>query len=91
MYNFRVVLTQAVVKSPVGGDYISSQCRNYLEDKNIDIIPPYMVASKEITKPDEPANWKRKTKLPKVSDTWHTFMVKVYDVFNIILTNLSVF
>lgn len=53
------------------------QCRNYLEEKNIDIIPPYMVASKELTKPDEPASWKRKSSLPKVTDSWHNYMVKV--------------
>ncbi|KAK4871505.1 hypothetical protein RN001_015629 [Aquatica leii] len=71
-----IVLTQAVVKSPVGGDYISAQCRNYLEEKNIDVIPPYMVSSKEITKPDEPASWKIKNCLPKVTDSWHNYMVK---------------
>lgn len=72
-----LVLTQAVVKSPVGGDYISNQCRNFLEDKGIDVVPPYLVASKEVTKPDEPPNWKRKTSLPKFTESWHNYMIKV--------------
>ncbi|XP_025832342.1 actin-like protein 6B isoform X2 [Agrilus planipennis] len=70
------VLTQAVVKSPVGGDYISQQCRNYLEEKGIEIIPPYMVASKEITKPDEAPNWQKRSSLPKVTKSWHNYMIK---------------
>lgn len=71
------VLTQAVVKSPVGGDYLSMQCRNHLEEKGIEIVPPYMVASKEITKTDEAANWKRQFGLPKLTESWQNYMIKV--------------
>lgn len=72
----RFVLTQAVVKSPVGGDYLSLQCRQYLEERGIEIIPPYMVASKEITKADEPPIWRRRFAIPKMAESWHNFMVK---------------
>lgn len=73
---FRFVLTQAVVKSPVGGDYLSMQCRQHLEERGIEIIPPYMVASKELAKADDPPIWRRRFPLPKMADSWHNHMVK---------------
>ncbi|XP_063929298.1 actin-like protein 6B isoform X1 [Zophobas morio] len=70
------VLTQAVVKSPAGGDYLSAQCRNYLNEKGIEIVPPCMVASKEITKSEEAANFKRRVYQAKLTDSWHNYMVR---------------
>lgn len=70
------VLTQAIVKSPLGGDYISMQCKQYLTDNDVEIVPPYLVASKETVKDKEKAKWVKKTNLPEVSPSWHNFMVK---------------
>lgn len=70
------VLTQAVVKSPVGGDYLSMQCKSHLEEKGIEIVPPYMVASKEVTKSDEMPNWRRSQPVPQVTESWHNYMIK---------------
>jgi actin-related protein len=70
------VLTQAVVKSPAGGDYLSTQCRNYLNEKGIEIVPPCMVASKEVTKAEEAANFKRRVIQAKLTDSWHNYMIK---------------
>ncbi|XP_063929300.1 actin-like protein 6B isoform X3 [Zophobas morio] len=72
----KFVLTQAVVKSPAGGDYLSAQCRNYLNEKGIEIVPPCMVASKEITKSEEAANFKRRVYQAKLTDSWHNYMVR---------------
>lgn len=71
------MLTQAVVKSPAGGDYLSTQCRNYLTEKGIEIVPPCMVASKEVTKAEEAANFKRRNCQAKLTDSWYNYMVKV--------------
>ncbi|KAJ8981489.1 hypothetical protein NQ317_007015 [Molorchus minor] len=70
------VLTQAVVKSPVGGDYLSSQCRNYLTERGIELVPPSLVANKEASKPDEPSIWKKRNVPINLSDSWYNFMIK---------------
>jgi actin-related protein len=38
------VLSQAIVKSPLAGDFMTTQCKQLLQDKGVEIIPPYMVA-----------------------------------------------
>jgi actin-related protein len=40
------VLQQAIVKSPLAGDFITAQCRQMFEEANIEVVPPYMIASK---------------------------------------------
>lgn len=40
------VLQQAIVKSPLAGDFITAQCRQMFEEKNIEIVPPYVIATK---------------------------------------------
>ncbi|WAR01135.1 ACL6A-like protein, partial [Mya arenaria] len=40
------VLGQAIVKSPLAGDFISLECRKLMEELNIEVVPPYMIASK---------------------------------------------
>ncbi|XP_072330450.1 actin-like protein 6A isoform X1 [Scyliorhinus torazame] len=40
------VLQQSIVKSPLAGDFISMQCRELFQELNVEIIPPYMIASK---------------------------------------------
>ena len=40
------VLQQAIVKSPLAGDFITAQCRQLFEEKNIEIVPPYVIGSK---------------------------------------------
>ncbi|VEN56965.1 unnamed protein product [Callosobruchus maculatus] len=70
------VLTQAVVKSPVGGDYLSTQCKNYLTERGIDIVLPSMVASKEVVKADDPPIWKRRNMPYNLTDSWYNYMVK---------------
>ena len=40
------VLQQAIVKSPLAGDFIMAQCRQMFEEKNVEIAPPYVIATK---------------------------------------------
>lgn len=70
------MLTQAVVKSPLGGDYLSLQCRTYLEGQNIDLSPVYSVASKiAIRERDQPQFVARN--LPdNITSSWQTYMLK---------------
>ncbi|RMB88233.1 hypothetical protein DUI87_35390 [Hirundo rustica rustica] len=42
------ILQQGIVKSPLAGDFISMQCRELFQELNIDIVPPYMIAAKEV-------------------------------------------
>ncbi|XP_042332753.1 actin-like protein 6B isoform X2 [Sceloporus undulatus] len=42
------ILQQGIVKSPLAGDFISMQCRELFQEMNIEIIPPYMIAAKEV-------------------------------------------
>lgn len=35
-----------IVKSPLAGDFMSMQCRELFQELNVEIIPPYMIASK---------------------------------------------
>lgn len=57
------VLQQAIVKSPLAGDFITAQCRQMFEEKLTEIVPPYIIASKVIihhrgfTRSWEPVNF----------------------------------
>lgn len=70
-------MTQAVVKSPVGGDYLSNQCRNFLMEKGIEIVPACMVGSKDVVKSDDPPVWKRRFTASNLTESWMNYMVKV--------------
>lgn len=68
------VLQQGIVKSPLAGDFISMQCRELFQEMSIDIVPPYMIASKELVREGAPPSWKKKEKLPPVTKSWHNYM-----------------
>jgi actin-related protein len=70
------VISQAIVKTPLGGDFVTMQCQKYFEDKQIEITPPYQLASKESVKEGEQAKFTKKNNTPEVSKSWHNFMVK---------------
>lgn len=73
---YSCILYVAVVKSPLGGDFITMQCRQWLEDHGIEVIPPYLVASKEPVKELEKPKWTRRANMPEVTMSWHNYMVK---------------
>lgn len=70
------VLSQAIVKSPLGGDYISMQCKQYLQENDVEVMPTYMVSAKEQVKEREKAKWTKKKNIPEVTTSWHNYMVK---------------
>lgn len=81
------VLSQAIVKSPLGGDYISMQCKQFLQENDIEVVPTYQIGSKELVKEREKAKWTKKKNLPEVTQSWHNYMVKrvVQDFQNSVL------
>lgn len=54
------------------------QCKALLDSKDIEVIPPYMIAGKEVVKDGEKPKWTKKSNLPEVTKSWHTYMVKVF-------------
>uniref|UniRef100_A0A8C4XAP4 Actin-like 6A n=1 Tax=Erpetoichthys calabaricus TaxID=27687 RepID=A0A8C4XAP4_ERPCA len=68
------VLQQGIVKSPLAGDFISMQCRELFQELGVEIVPPYMIASKEPVREGASASWKKKEKLPQITRTWHNYM-----------------
>lgn len=70
------VIGQAIVKSPLAGDFISMQCQRSFEEHKVDIIPPYMIAGKEQVNEAAPAKWTRRSNLPEVTKSWHNYMVR---------------
>jgi actin-related protein len=70
------VLQQAIVKSPLAGDFVSMECRKLMEEFKIDVVPPYMIAEKEPVIEGMPAKWKRKENLPEIHRSYHNQMVK---------------
>ncbi|XP_072163100.1 actin-like protein 6B [Diadema setosum] len=65
----------AIVKSPLGGDFITMQCKEFFDDEKIEIVPSYMIASKETVKENAPPNFKKK-ELPNVTRSWQNYMAK---------------
>jgi len=70
------VLQHAIVKAPLGADFLTTQCQNFIQDQKIDIIPPYMVAGKKETGEGEPAKWDKKSNLPEVTKSWHEYQCR---------------
>ncbi|XP_018618453.1 actin-like protein 6A isoform X2 [Scleropages formosus] len=68
------VLQQGIVKSPLAGDFMAMQCRELFQELGVEIIPPYMIASKDAVREGAPASWKKKENLPQVTRTWHNYM-----------------
>ena len=69
------VMGQAIVKSPLAGDFVTMQVRNHLEERGIEVVPAYLVAGKEAVKESETARWTRRA-VPDVSKSWHNLQVK---------------
>ena len=38
------VLQQAIVKSPLAGDFMTMQCKQFIEDQGIELVAPYQIA-----------------------------------------------
>lgn len=69
------VLKQGIVKSPLGGNVILRQCRELMKTLNIDVVPAYMIASKEAVKDGSPADWEKKKNLPETTESWNKYIM----------------
>jgi actin-related protein len=70
------VLNHAIVRIPLAGDFVTSQCSKMLEQMKVEVIPTYMVGTKDTVKDHEAARWAKKPKLPNVARSYHDYMVK---------------
>jgi len=58
---------------------VISACNSIIllfQDNDIEIVPPYLVASKEVVKEREKPKWTKKTNIPEVTQSWHNYMQK---------------
>lgn len=69
------VLQQAIVKSPLAGHFVTAQCRQLFEEMNFEVVPPYMIASKEAVKDGETPVFTMKN-LNNMSKSFHNYMTK---------------
>ena len=69
------VLQNGVIRTPLAGDFVMLQCRDLMNSLNIDVVPNYMVKSRETVSAGEPARWVKRSNLPDVTKSWHKFMV----------------
>ena len=51
-------------------------CRSFMRELNAEVVPSYMVASKEVVKEKMAPIWTKKN-IPKVTDSFHQYMVNV--------------
>ncbi|XP_055698167.1 actin-like protein 6B [Phlebotomus papatasi] len=70
------VLTQAIIKSPLGGDYLSMQCRQYLEAQGIDLTPAYCIQSKDVIKERDTPRFVMKNLPDKITASWQQYMLR---------------
>ncbi|XP_035726468.1 actin-like protein 6B [Vespa mandarinia] len=69
------VITQGIVKSPLGGDFITMQCRQFFEEKDIELVPACLVASKDVVRERDPPRWTRRPG-PQPTTSWLSYMVR---------------
>ena len=51
-------------------------CRSFMRELNVEVIPPYMIASKEAVKEKAVPIWTKKN-IPTVTESYHLYMVNV--------------
>ena len=69
-------LRGAFVRTPLGGDYVTVQCRSFMEQQGIEIVPPYMIRSKEAVKERTAPIWVKKD-LPSLTQSYISYMNNV--------------
>ena len=48
-----------------------------MQELNVEVVPPYMIAAKDAIKERSPAVWTKKTNLPNVAESYHSYMQSV--------------
>ncbi|KJE89114.1 BAF53b [Capsaspora owczarzaki ATCC 30864] len=67
------VMPKSIMTSSVGGDFLLSQCAQYLEKNQIVIRPSYMVASKQAVALNAAPKWTPRTFAEPISDSFHRY------------------
>lgn len=70
------VLTQAVVKSPLGGDYLSMQCRQHLEKLGIELTMGYSISGKDALKERDQPRYTKRTLPENLTSSWEQYMLR---------------
>ncbi len=71
------VLHKAVAQSSLGGEFIMNQCRALLDEQlGIELVPYYVVKSKEAVKANEPAKYTKRADLHSLTDSYRKFMLR---------------
>jgi actin-related protein len=67
-------LTGATVRTPLAGNFITAQCGHFMSELGCQVVPPYMIATKEAVKERAEPVWTRRKNLPNVTDSYHIYM-----------------
>lgn len=70
------VLTQAVVKSPLGGDYLSMQCRQHLEKQGIELTMGYAISGKDVVKERDQPRYTKRALPENLASSWEQYMLR---------------
>lgn len=64
------------MKSPLGADYLSLQCRQHLEAQGIDLSPAYLVGTKDAVREREAPRFTPKNLPDNLTNSWQQYMLK---------------
>ncbi|XP_074032929.1 brahma associated protein 55kD [Leptinotarsa decemlineata] len=70
------VISNAVVKSPLGGDYLILRAKELLEGMGIELTPAAMIAAKEAVRDKEKPKCTKKKFSFQPTNSWMNYMVK---------------
>jgi len=66
------VLQHAIIKSPLGGDFLVNQSLAYLKERGVDLACPYEISGKSVVREGDKPKYTRRN-LPQVTTSWHLY------------------
>ncbi|VEN54096.1 unnamed protein product [Callosobruchus maculatus] len=70
------VISNAVVKSPLGGDYLVLRAREMLEAAGIDLTPASLISSKDVIRDKDKPRFVKKKLSFQPTNSWMSYMIK---------------
>lgn len=70
------VISNAVVKSPLGGDYLILRAREMLESMGIDLTPSALIQTKDVIREKDKPKFAKKPLNFTPTNTWSSYMTK---------------
>ncbi|XP_065654026.1 actin-like protein 6A isoform X2 [Hydra vulgaris] len=67
------VLQRGIVRTPIAGNVLTSQCLDLVQEWGIDIVPSYMIKSKKQVEEEAPADFSLRD-FPPLTDSYKTYM-----------------